>query len=182
MEELKIIAHAKNYIDKLAKGINPLTDEPVSDDDIVNNVRISRCLFCVSDVLDEVIRNGGINKSDSKIPFSITPEQLEKYEYPLYPLGIMEFLRNLLALTENPAMKPLPANKVNDWLVEKGFLTVLTYNDKKKKIPTDDGIKLGIISEKREGIHGEYTAILYDKNVQQFIIDNIFEIIDFCNK
>lgn len=55
MTEKELLIHAKNYIDKLANGINPLTGEPVADDDIVNNVRISRCLFYVSSVLKSVI-------------------------------------------------------------------------------------------------------------------------------
>ena len=44
MTELEILLHAKSYIDKMAQGINPLTDEAVPDGDMVNNVRISRCL------------------------------------------------------------------------------------------------------------------------------------------
>lgn len=45
MTELEKIAYAKTYIEKLANGINPLTNQAVPDDDIINNVRISRCLF-----------------------------------------------------------------------------------------------------------------------------------------
>ena len=55
MTELEIMQHAKGYLDKLAKGIDPLTDREVPENDIINNVRISRCLFYVSDVLRQVI-------------------------------------------------------------------------------------------------------------------------------
>ena len=55
MTDHEILCRAKTYIDKLANGIDPLTDEPVRENDIVNNVRISRCLFYVSGVLDKVI-------------------------------------------------------------------------------------------------------------------------------
>lgn len=41
--ELDTMKHAKEYIDKLANGIDPFTDKPVPDDDIVNNVKLSRC-------------------------------------------------------------------------------------------------------------------------------------------
>ena len=48
MTELEKIAYAKSFIDKLANGINPLDDTPIPDDDIANNVRLSRCFFlCV---------------------------------------------------------------------------------------------------------------------------------------
>ena len=40
--ELEIMIHAKGYLDKLANGINPLTNEMLPETDIVNQVRISR--------------------------------------------------------------------------------------------------------------------------------------------
>lgn len=46
--DLNLLEHAKNYIDKMANGINPLTNENVSESDLINNVKISRCLFYVS--------------------------------------------------------------------------------------------------------------------------------------
>ena len=45
MTELETIARAQMYLEKLANGVNPLTDAEVGDSDVVNNVRISRCLF-----------------------------------------------------------------------------------------------------------------------------------------
>ena len=54
MTELEKIAYAKSFIDKLANGINPLEDTPIPEDDIVNNVRLSRCFFYVSDLLRQV--------------------------------------------------------------------------------------------------------------------------------
>lgn len=55
MTELEKMQRAKMYIDKLANGINPIDDKQVSDEDAINNVRISRCLFYVSDILEQVI-------------------------------------------------------------------------------------------------------------------------------
>ncbi len=50
--ELDTMKHAKEYIDKLANGIDPFTDKPVPDDDIVNNVKLSRCFFYISGILE----------------------------------------------------------------------------------------------------------------------------------
>lgn len=66
MTELEKIAYAKTYIEKLANGINPLTDQPVSDYDSINNVRISRCLFYVSDLLRQIVENGGISQRKAR--------------------------------------------------------------------------------------------------------------------
>ena len=38
MTELEKIQRAKMYIDKMANGINPITDEQTVDDDTLNNV------------------------------------------------------------------------------------------------------------------------------------------------
>ena len=72
MTDLETMQRAKMYLDKLANGINPLTDQPASDSDCINQVRISRCLFYVSDLLRKVIENGGnIGKTEKvkKQPF-----------------------------------------------------------------------------------------------------------------
>lgn len=45
MTELDKIARAQMYLEKLANGIDPLTNTEVPQNDIVNNVRISRCMF-----------------------------------------------------------------------------------------------------------------------------------------
>ena len=51
MTELEKIVYAKSFIDKLANGINPLDDTLIPDGDVVNNVRLSRCFFYVSSIL-----------------------------------------------------------------------------------------------------------------------------------
>ena len=79
MTDLETIARAKMYIDKLANGINPLDDTAIEENDVVNNVKISRCLFFVSDTLQKVIENGGITiQKIKKAEFNITAEELEK--------------------------------------------------------------------------------------------------------
>ena len=57
--ELDTMKHAKEYIDKLANGIGPFSDKPVPDGDIINNVKLSRCFFYISGILEKVIENGG---------------------------------------------------------------------------------------------------------------------------
>ena len=55
MTELEKIAYAKSFIDKLANGINPIDDQPVAEYDVVNNVRLTRCFFYVSGILQKEI-------------------------------------------------------------------------------------------------------------------------------
>ena len=60
MTELEAMQRAKMYLDKLAQGIDPITNQEVPEDSVLNNVRLARCFFYVSDVLGKVIDNGGV--------------------------------------------------------------------------------------------------------------------------
>lgn len=109
MTDHEILCRAKTYIDKLANGIDPLTDEPVRENDIVNNVRISRCLFYVSGVLDKVISGDVPAKKQrtSKLPFRIPEEKLAEFEYSDTPISITQLLKNVNAMIDENAMKKL---------------------------------------------------------------------------
>lgn len=59
MTELEVMQHAKMYLDKLARGIDPIADKEVPEDSVLNNVRLARCFFYVSGILGQVIANDG---------------------------------------------------------------------------------------------------------------------------
>ena len=48
MTELEKMERAKMYLDKLANGIDPITDQELPDDTVLNNVRLARCFFYTS--------------------------------------------------------------------------------------------------------------------------------------
>ena len=111
MTELEKIEYAKSFIDKLANGINPIDNRPAPDNDIINNVRISRCFFYVSDILRQVIENGGVkprNNIDRK-PFYITSEQLRKY-YCKGNISLTEFCARLNSMIDTEQMTGLKYN------------------------------------------------------------------------
>lgn len=41
MTELEILQRAKMYMDKLAQGVDPITDREMEDDTVLNNVRLT---------------------------------------------------------------------------------------------------------------------------------------------
>ena len=86
MEEFELLCRAKTYIDKLANGINPLNDQLLDENDVVNNVRLSRCFFYVSDILRQVIENGGVGatekpKKEKKEPLQIPFEKRSSFAF-----------------------------------------------------------------------------------------------------
>jgi len=173
MTELDTLKRAKTYMDKLAQGIDPISGAELPEDSLLNNVRLARCFFYVSGILGKVIQNGGDVTKKPKQTFFITEEQLKTVEISKEPVRITEFMDILKAAAGNVDAKRPRTTLVTDWLLEKGFMQLaLDGEGKKIRIPTEAGNRLGIHAVNRQGINGVYTAVLYDANAQQFILDN----------
>ncbi len=182
MTELEKIAYAKSFIDKLANGINPLDDSPVAEYDVVNNVRLKKCFSFVSDVLRQVIENGGTapKAGGKKAPFSLTPEQLSRFEFSNLPIPVTEIARRINALVDADAKEKLSYNYITSWLVSIGALAVeFDADGTKHKVPTEYGKRLGISPETRTWEQREYQAVVYNRDAQAFIIDNMNAILSF---
>ena len=178
MTELEKIAYAKSFIDKLAQGINPIDETPIPENDIANNVRLSRCFFYVSDILRQVIDNGGINPTKpsktSKSKFVLSEEERARITLSETPLRISDIADYLNTIVDEGSKKKISASSINTWLVEVGLLEkVELANGKHRKLPTELGNEMGIHTENRSGQYGEYTVVLFDSEAQAFIYDNI---------
>lgn len=184
MTELEIIAHAQTYIEKLAKGINPLTGEEVAQTDVVNNVRISRCLFYTSDLLKKIVDNRGKFKVEmpEQNPFSLNPEQVARFEYSQQSLSVSEIVKRFNALIDSVYMKELKTKHVTEWLVSVGMLQNIVINNRTRRRPTPQGESIGITTEERMGQYGMYEGVFYSNKAQHFIVDNIDAIIAFGNQ
>lgn len=172
----ELLNRAKDYIDKLANGINPLTGETLPETDIVNNIKVSRCLFYVSQVLSNVQKI-----PIKKIPFSITREDLDKIELTGESLSISEFVGKINNLINQDNMKKLAAPDVTNWLVSLDLLTYKEIEGRKQKVPTEKGREMGIYTESRTGLYRHYEAVLYKKRMQEFILDNFECLLEFKN-
>lgn len=186
MTELEKIERAKMYMDKLANGIDPISDNEVPDGDIINNVRLSRCFFYVSDILRQVIENGGVvgkqkkAEKPTKIPFALSYQQREKYNYSEIPISISEISRRINSLIENEKMSQMKYGSITGWLTQIGMMELASsVTGRQTKAPTSAGRELGISTELRAGMNGEYTAVLYNRHAQQFIIDNLDAILEY---
>ena len=181
MTELETIARAKMYIDKLANGINPLDDTAVAENDIVNNVRISRCLFFVSDTLRRVLENGGVGVASrvKKNKFKITAEELEKFAFSDRPITISEITKRINDIADTENSKKLSHNTITSWLTEIGILNeTINTAGKKSKRPTAEGAELGIFVKEVTSQNGTFNVVFYNKSAQKFIVDNIPSVIE----
>ena len=189
MTELEIMQRAKQYIDALANGYNPLSGQPVRDDDVVNQVRVSRCLFYVSGVLQKVIDNGGeVQKKkvprSQKAPFALLPEQIVQLKPHSSQQSASRITASINELIDTEKMQKLKTTDITGWLLSIGMLQdIETSSGRKRKVPTPNGEMLGMketsfINE--QGVPTQYTV--YDKNAQQFIFDNIETLIAFIHE
>lgn len=178
MTELETVQRAKLYMDQLSQGIDPISGRELPEDSALNQIRLSRCFFYVSGILEQVIRNGGQVGSAQKADFSITPEQLARVQISAYPVRITEFADTVLQTVGNSAMKRPNVNKVTNWLLEQGLLTTEpTPDGKTRRIPTAAGTRIGITAQLRQSPEGEYLAIYYDANAQRFLLDHLYTIL-----
>lgn len=185
MTELEKIAYAKSFIDKLANGINPIDDQPIAEYDVVNNIRLTRCFFYVSEILRQVIENGGTTppKKKTKLTFNITQEKLSQYPHSETPISISEIAKKINGLIDTEQMKQLSYKQLTSWLLSINALAEQhNANGKYQKCPTETGRQLGISLETRNGMNGEYQVVVYNKDAQTFILDNIDAIISLENK
>ena len=177
MTELEKIRRAKLYIDKLANGINPIDDSPVPEQDVINQVRISRCLFFVSQVLGQVEQQGGVRGPGRPVKraFAITKEQQTKLILEDQPIPVSEFVRRVNeAVPQRPDRQKLRTTDVTTWLLEQGLIEIVPQADHKSvKVPTEQGRALGIVLEQLSGPTGVYQGMLYGPEAQRFLADHL---------
>ena len=174
MTELEMMQRAKMYIDNLARGIDPISNQELPEDTVLNNVRLARCFFYVSDILGQVIANGGVvGGKAALLPFSISAEQLAKVSLSAEPIRVTQ-LAALISAAADSSQKKLNPTVITNWLLEKGFLEKQTGPDgKSRRAPTQLGLQIGMSTRIRQGQYGEYQAVFYDMGAQQFVLDNL---------
>jgi len=175
MTELETMQRARMYLDKLAKGIDPISDQPLPGDTALNQVRLSRCFSYVSGILEQVIENGGLPRTK---PFFITPQQLAWVQLSPEPIRMIQLTERICDATRDPKMKRPSAKYFSDWLLKNGFLETKEGADgKSRRVPTPAGQQLGISFRMVQGKYGDYETVYYDINAQRFLLDHLFEIL-----
>ena len=177
MTELETIQRAKMYMEQLANGIDPITAQEIPGDSVLNNVRLSRCFFYVAGILDKVIANDGYVGVKPKVQltnFTLTPQQRARVSLSDTPVRITEFVEILHRAANAPDMRKLPTTAITNWLLANGFLIKQTTPDgKSRRLPTAAGQALGLSVSSRQGLHGEYTAVYYNRSAQEFLLGNL---------
>jgi len=174
MTERDKLERARMYIYKLANGIDPISDREMPEDAVLNQVRLSRCFFYVAEALDRYIRNYerlNREKAPKKEAFALTPEQWRSIEISEQPIPISIFAQRVNAALADENRVKFAYRWATDWLLEAGYLHIPP--GAKGKLPTDAGQGLGIFTQERQSQNGPYTAVLYSREAQKFLLDNM---------
>ena len=79
-------------------------------------------------------------------------------------LQLPKLPKSLTVLIDTEEVKGIKTTSITNWLIK---INMLEY------FADENGIQLGITTQERLGMYGSYKVVLYDSNVQQFILDNI---------
>ena len=181
MDDLEKLKRAKDYIDKLANGIDPISETQMPKDTILNNVRLSRCFFYVSDILRQVIEHSGITKPEVrswKKDFFITDEQKKSVDVITPSCYMKDLVEKINTVTESNGCRKFQQKRITDWLLLECYMEQYTDDkDKKQKRVTVLGESIGLKTEVRNSTYGIYPVTLLSVDAQHFILNNIEAII-----
>ena len=190
--DIEILKRAQQYIEKLANGIDPLTDETINGNPLLDNARICRCFFFVSDILQQVIDNNGEISKPSKSTRTNKP----RFEYNEAVMSILHPSKFPQSLTKSiqfwqsqideaygedysEQFGTIPRVAIVDWLVQNEYLETVDRQcgGKTHKLPTPKGQSVGITQSENKVNGIPYIAVNYTPQAQQFILDNLNHIL-----
>lgn len=173
--DLKKLEVAIKYIERMADGKNPVNNQAIEADTIVNDPNVIRCFFFVSDILKNVyereVRAVRKKVKKEKFPFEVLKNYKYKQDKP-----ISHVMRQINDLVKDEKFEKLNYNRVTKWLKLSGYLMEEHSEELNKKVtlPTQRGKEIGMYYEKREGSRGEqYFTILYNEKAQYFLIEHL---------
>lgn len=137
------------------------------------------CFLYVAGLLRQIIENDGVVQNAGQVEkagFFLSPQTLSELPVSQSPVTAGEIAELVNAQIDPMSMRKLPAAAIQSWLNANGFLAeTMDADGVRRKTPTVRGNRIGITSEPRQGARGAYTAVLYDKNAQRFVLDRLSE-------
>ncbi len=188
MNEKEKLEYTKAFIDKLANGINPIDNSIIPENDLFNNVRISRCMHYISSLLDKAIKdydteNVASNKKlNNEKPISFSIDDLKSFVFSETPKPVNYITKQLNNFLKIKGMIRLHQRNIKDYMLKLGYLALQDnqYGVSTAR-PSQRGIELGLGLATIENSRGASIAITYNTNAQRFILDNINEIAELRN-
>ena len=182
--DLKRLEIAIQYVRRMSEGKNPVTNRPVPDNEVLNNINVHSCLKFIDEILTDVHKSGGtvgmvIKRTPKQSVSETFPyDTLAQYRY-VQDQQISYFLKQLEEYLPEDQKMPVPATTVTLWMRENGYLEKKAINDtgKENSVPTRKGEELGLYTEEAGVYPNEYYRVFYNEAAQRFIIENFRRIL-----
>ena len=186
MHTTEITQRAKQYLDSLAQGIDPISGEALPQDSVLNQERLSRCFLYVSGVLQTVLAQDGTAPVSSWDPL-LASGALDRFEYSEQPLALHQFVVRLNSLRGPSPAKDFPQTALTNWLLHEGFLTAAAGGGEEAR---SDGANYSV-SKRGEAIgismrvvqaettSRTYSAIFCNETAQRFLVCSLDRIIAY---
>ena len=178
MEKEEKLLLADEYISSLAKGLHPITKAVLPEDSVINDVKIVRCLYFVSEAIKEAM-NCDKKKAERKKPFSISQNEISRFKISNGEITISAIVRKLNELKNDENMVKLTTKPITQWLLNCDLLQEVEENGKTVKRPTESGKSMGMSVRRMITDHGFFNAVVYNSKAQQFLLDNLLSILNF---
>ncbi|MCI8754958.1 MAG: hypothetical protein HFG18_00010 [Oscillospiraceae bacterium] len=198
IDKLELLQRAKEYMESLAEGTDPVSGQKLSREDPMGSERMARCFAFVAGILEETIaqrksqgktasqnktasvkKQTGTQNKKEKIIFSITPEQLAAIQIEKTPVSLKETAHKL-----NKAAS-FEKSEMDNVLLSDGLeaLGLLKYEEsmdgKRRRIPTEKGYEIGLDRQcisLNDG--GHYWMNVLTPKGQQFLLEHLEEILE----
>ena len=174
--DLKKLEKSITYVERLASGNNPVNNLPLNNDTVLNDPNVVRCMYFIKEILKEVYNNNGIigkrNKRATK-PFPYEILKLFKYEEDKTISKLIKQINDLITDTEVEKIKVINITK---WLKFYDYLHITEMEEYPNlvTIVTDKGKEIGLYNKTCiTAIGRKYISVVYNKNAQEFIINNL---------
>ncbi|MBQ6481173.1 MAG: hypothetical protein IJI45_08660 [Anaerolineaceae bacterium] len=206
MNKRQVIQHAKNYLDMLAAGTDPISQEAVAEDSVVLRPQMKKCFQFVSAILQEVLENNGLVLLDieevsqqarvsvpvsvngnsyelvrKKAAFRLTAEQQREVLVSRLPITPNEFLKNVNRTVNQSQMEKLSIKSVNAWLRRGGYIAeekTQTVINKTVWKPTRFAEQIGITEmDISDPKTGEIKRqLMFSTQAQEYLLNHLEEI------
>lgn len=177
-QEIEKLTNAKETIEKLAGGINPLSGEAIEKGNLICDENINDTLLYTAQKLDKLIKwelNKGLKET---LKFVISKEELEKIKLPDKKIGVNEFAKHINQVINTNISKKLSGVEINKRLKQMGVLGEEQEDNKKRTVTNENSSKYGIEVEKRTFNGKEYEAIVFNEEGKKFLLDNLESIME----
>lgn len=134
-------------------------------------------LACIQAQAPSPKRSGRKAKAVDLQPFFLPPEDRERFAFSDEPIGVAAITGSINALIDRDTMQCLKYPAITAFLLRQGLLEESVQAEHSVKLPTRIGRVLGIRTEERVGMNGPYTAVLYGRSAQRYILDHLDEIV-----